>query len=125
MSALNLVPAGITAVGTYGPFSLEPIKGNGRGEAVSCFATAQGGTAGQTATLEFHAAPTENLVPSAGDAATLVGSLTLTIGTADSFGVTARGKLPDLSGLPNDWAWVIVTAIGTGGITLYPVMGGS
>ena len=130
--AVNLYATPITAVGFAGWVKNAPVS---IGVWLASFfsgayargfgAQASGGTAGQTVTLEFHSwfDNTDNAV--AGDSATLVGTLTLTIGSAYSGGtITAKGKIPDLTALPWDYVGVYCTQIGTGGITAYPMMGG-
>ena len=130
--AVNLYTTPITAVGFAGWVKNAP--GSVGAWLASFFsgaysrsfgAQASGGTAGQTVTLEFHSWFDTTDAAVAGDAATLVGTLTLTIGSAYSGGtITAKGKVPDLIALPWDYVGVYCTQIGTGGITAYPMMGG-
>ena len=84
----------------------------------------EGGTVGQTVTVELHAWPNGNTPPVAGDANTLVGTITVTIGTTYSNGISGKGVVPDLTVLPYSMVAAYCTSIGTGGIAAFPMFDG-
>ena len=78
-----------------------------------------GGTSGNTVTVEIHASNSP-LISIGSD--TLIGTITISLGTANSNGVTGYSRIPDLSAVPYDYVCQNVTAIPSG--ALYTMMGG-
>ena len=109
-----------TGPGAWMPIIQQP---GGQGARAFCVETT-GGTVGQTVTMELHAWQNGNTPPVAGDPNTLVGTITVTIGTTYTNGITGKGIIPDMSALPYSNVAAYCTQIGTGGIAAYPMMGG-
>ncbi len=78
-----------------------------------------GGTSSNTVTVEIHGS--NSPLASIGSN-TLIGTISIVLGAANSNGVTGYGRLPDLAAVPYDFVCQNVTAIPSG--TLYTMMGG-